>query len=296
MKNLTLNAEQAAELLRTVRDDLIYLSSLNFKKPTYSEVRIASSILRRLLNERMYIAGWTVAKLDDEPTVIATDLNTMIEDVPARCIHYAYAGGAKTDGAQHTGYFLLVIPKAEHEKEGAEATAKRVQKTFKPDMRRSFSVDEFCASPCVASGAARVSRAELIWYVANKRGGVHWDNERGEWTNPVDARNRLLDEDHLLVGKLPASLYETLSIAEALTTSDDCQKFIDYVAEIAPEKELSDNVIKFREGRIGKYSDLTFNPKIPEVSEKLFAKILRLLSEFFAKILRLRLPRRLRRK
>lgn len=268
MKTLTLNEEQAKELLQTVRDDLMYLSSLNFKNPTHSEVRIASSILRRLLYERMYIAGWTVAELEGEPTVIATDLSVMIEDVPDSYIHYAYAGGAKTGGAHHTGYFLLVIPKEDHEKEGAEATAKRIQKSFKPSQRRSFSVDEFCASPCVASGAARVSRVDLIWYVANKRGGVHWDNHRGEWTNPVDARNRLLDEDHLIVGKLPASLYETLSIAEALTTSADCQKFVDRVAKMAPEDELSDNVIKFREGRIGKYSDLTFNSKDQKDSGK----------------------------
>lgn len=261
MKRLILNETQAKELLQTVRDDLLYLSSLNFKRPTYSDVRIASSILRRLLYERMYIAGWTVANLDGEPSVIATDLSTMIEDVPTRYIHYAYAGGASTEGAQHAGYFLLVIPKEEHEKEGAEATAKRMQKLFKPGKRRSFTVDDFCASPCVASGAARVSRAELIWYVANKRGGVHWDNRRGEWSNPVDARNRLLDEDHLVVGKLPASLYETLSIAEALTSSADCQKYIEHVADISPENDVSENIIRFREGRIGKYADLTFHPK-----------------------------------
>jgi hypothetical protein len=255
------------ELLRIIRDDLVFLKNLNFGKPSRTEVRLASVVLRRLLHEGLLQAGWNICFENGSPVITATDLEAMLDQVQAKYIHYAYAGGAHTEGAQHTGYFLLVIPKEEFDANDPETKIREIQSFLKPGEKKDFLLPDFISSPCVTSGAASVSRLELLKYVANKLGGVHWDNERGGWTGPVSSRHLLLDEGHLIVGRLPAPLYEVLSIAEAIATAPDIEKFCNKVGETAPEEDLALNVIKFREGRAGKYSDLTFNTKSENTDE-----------------------------
>lgn len=256
---MQLSQEDVAEALRLVRDDLAFLRSLNYSRPSRTEIRVASSILRRLLHEGMYGAAWRLAGLDAEPSVSAIDLQAVVSEIEPRYIHYAYAGGAKTEGAHHKGYVLLVIPRAEVEAEGHEVVLRRVQPHLKPGVTRTFSLQQFCASPAVISGAAAVSRVDVVRYVANKLGGVHWDNRRGGWTDAVSSRHRLLDERHLFVGRLPAAFYEVISIAQCIAGSDDASRYMERVGEIAPEEERAANLLSFREGRIGKYADITFN-------------------------------------
>lgn len=256
---IELTQGEVHDFLRTVKDDLLLLRRLDFKRPLRSEVRVASSILRRLLYELMLLNAWRLCSLPDEPRFNAVDLDSMLASVDAKYIHYGYAGGATTDGAQHKGHVLLEIPKAEIDAEGQDAVIQRIAaKMGTPDMR-AFTLSEFCASSCVASGAARVPRVAMVRYVANKLGGVHWDKRRSEWTDPVGSRQRLLDEAHLIVGRLPAPLYETLSIAQAVAESGDTMRLIEAIDTLAPEEEGAINVLKFREGRGGKYADMTFN-------------------------------------
>jgi len=68
----------------------------------------------------------------------------------------------------------------------------------------------------------------------------------------------------LKVGPLPAPLYEVISIAQAVACSDDTSRFIQRVAEVAPEEERGWDILSFREGRIGKYADWTFGPRKAE--------------------------------
>lgn len=102
----------------------------------------------------------------------------------------------------------------------------------------------------------------MVRYVANKLGGVHWDSRRGAWTHPAASRHRLLDEAHLIVGRLPAPLYEVLSIAQAVAESSDVSRLMEAILAIAPEEDGAMNVLRFREGRVGKYADMTFNSKV----------------------------------
>lgn len=261
VREYRLTEEQAQEFARIVRDDLVFLRSLNYCRPSRTDVRIASSILRRLLHEEMFFVAWQIAGLEGEPSISAVDLQTMVADLPPRYIHYAYAGGAKTEGAHHQGYVLLVVPAEEAKTEGHEQVSKRVAKLIKQPTVRGFLLAEFLHSPSVISGEARVSRLQVVRYVANKLGGVHWDNKRGEWTDPIGSRQRLLDENHMIVGRLTGPLYEVLSIAQAISTSSDTTRLIERVGEIAPEEEQSTNVLRFREGRIGNYVEQTFAQK-----------------------------------
>ena len=74
----------------------------------------------------------------------------------------------------------------------------------------------------------------------------------------------LLDEAHLMVARLAAPLYEVISIAQALAESDDCSRLMEHIDVVAPENERAVNILSFREGRIGKYADMTFSPKPTE--------------------------------
>jgi hypothetical protein len=102
---------EVPELLRIIRDDILFLQDLNFSGPTRSEVRFASMVLRRLLHEGLLLTGWHLCGEKNYPIITATDLESMLGEVPRQFIQYAYAGGASTVGAQHNGYILLSIPK-----------------------------------------------------------------------------------------------------------------------------------------------------------------------------------------
>ena len=90
-----LSQEEVCEFLRVVRDDLLFLRSLNYSRPSRTEVRVASSILRRLLHEGMYKSGWMLAGLEAEPLISAVDLQAVVASVEPRYIHYAYADWEK---------------------------------------------------------------------------------------------------------------------------------------------------------------------------------------------------------
>lgn len=158
---IALTQEETAEVLRLVRDDLVFLRSLNYGRPSRTEVRVASSILRRLLHEGMYLGAWKLADLEGEPRVSAVDLQAVLAGIESRYVHYAYAGGAKTEGAHHSGHVLLVVPRAEVEAEGQDAVLHRVQREIKPGITRDFLLQDFCASPAVISG--EVALVELTW-------------------------------------------------------------------------------------------------------------------------------------
>jgi hypothetical protein len=252
------NQEQLNEFLWTVRDDIAFLRGLDYGKPSRSTVRVAASILRRLLVEQMYHAAWHFIDPSYVPSVLAMDMRAAVARVDPRYIHYSYAGGAPTEGAQHKGQTLLVIPKEEVDLAGPEAAVKRIQEQL-GHQEASFPIADFCQSPSVIVGGNEISREAVIRYVANKLGGVHWDNVRGAWTDPVGSRHRLLDENHIMVGRLSAPLYEVLSISFDLTRSPDADTLVQRISETAPEPELSQNILRFREWRTGAYADMTFS-------------------------------------
>jgi hypothetical protein len=263
-RHLELTATQRDELLRTVRDDLDFLGRMDYQQPSLTMVRVASSILRRLLHDGLYGAAWTVADLSGEPKVVATDLESALAPIPRRYISYAYAGGAGTDGAKHDGLILLVVPKAEAESEGYAAAAERIGNLMGPLGEREYALSDYVRSASAVAGNSSIGRLEIIRYVANKLGGVHWDNSRSTWTDPLGSRYLFLDEQHMYVGNLAAPHYEILSIAQAITSSPDTRVFVETVDRIAPVEDRPPHVLSFRQGRGGRYSEMTFTPKTPK--------------------------------
>ncbi|MCH7639719.1 MAG: hypothetical protein IH855_09690 [Bacteroidetes bacterium] len=250
-KVIKLSEAEVPEFLRIVYDDLAFLRSLDFSAPSRTEVRFSSSVLRRLLHEHMLDAAWTFSNMEGEPRVEAVDLDALLGDVPRRYVHYAYAGGAHTQGAQHAGHVLLVVPRDEVTDGDYAAVTKAVSEKLRPGVRREFTLREFCTSPSVVSGSAAVSRVDVVRYVANKLGGVHWDNRRQAWTSHQGSRHRLLDEQHIVVRGLPGALFEIVSIAEAVVAAPDTGRLMEKIDQEAPEPTPVVEVLQFREGRTG---------------------------------------------
>ncbi len=243
----------------------MYLRDLDFSTARRPEVRIASSILRRLLYDGVLMATWNALGFSGQPSLEAVDLIAVLGKVPRRYVHYAYAGGAKLPGANHCGYVLFVIPKAEHEARGGpEVFVRELQGKLAPGSTKVFPLDQFCVSPCAISGDNSVSRLELVRYVANKLGGVHLDAGRASWSDPLGAQQRFLDETHIRVGRFPAPYYEIISIAQNVARSDDTARIIDTAEREFPEEAAPDNILSFREGRGGSYANMTFAPKALE--------------------------------
>jgi hypothetical protein len=94
-------------------------------------------------------------------------------------------------------------------------------------------------------------------------GGVHLDAGRAEWSDPLGAQHRFLDETHIRVGRFPAAYYEIISVAQNVTDSKDITRLIDAAEREFPEETAPDNILSFREGRGGDYADMTFTPKTP---------------------------------
>jgi hypothetical protein len=254
----TLTREQIGEFLRIVRDDLAFLKQMDFRRPSRTTARVASSILRRLLHEGRLFDAWCFSGFDGEPTVEAVDLLARLGAVPRRYIEYAYAAGAQTEIPGAGAFFALRVPAAE----ATETKAKEVAKLMKPGLpKRSFGLAEFCASPSAVSGESDISRLHVVRYVADKLGGVHWDHERKEWSHQQGSRDRFLDENHTYQGGLPCVFYEVVAIAQAVTNATDIDKLVERIGQLAPEPQVNPNATTFRATRQGPYQELKFHAK-----------------------------------
>lgn len=249
------------DLVQLVRDEFNYLQGKVRTDVGRTEVRIISGILRKLLYDGLLYATWKAMRRDGDPKVEFVDLQAVLKDTPREYIHYAYAGGAHLPGANHAGWVLYVFPKDVHEAKGSpETLGQELSEKLHPGAKTLRSLHGFMASHCVASGTFGVSRIDLIRYVSNKLGGVHLDKGRASWEDPLGSAYRLLDEEHMIVGKRLGAHYEIMSIAENLCESTDLKSLADQIDDEFPAAELDENVIRIREGRIGPYAEFTQSP------------------------------------
>ncbi|MEI6137425.1 MAG: hypothetical protein WCQ48_08475 [Chloroflexota bacterium] len=80
----------------------------------------------------------------------------------------------------------------------------------------------------------------MLHYIANRKGGVHFDPSRGIPPNSnkrkaaQEVANLLLDHGLLRGGHLSGPEFEVLSMAQALTDTEWCAELIRVAQEIAP--------------------------------------------------------------
>jgi hypothetical protein len=247
------------ERLVVVGSDLEYLMSLpRDRLLTHTEVRLSASVLRRLLIDGQLKRLWrtTGSSAVTQLTIEATEIDTALSAWPTRWVRYAWAGGAHSTGAHHTGVVFAAIPKQDQEGYASpEELLKAHPLPITGDMRR-MTLDGWLRSTSVAIqtnelGLVRISRASVLQYIANRKGGVHFDPRR-TLSVKNQKKKRHLIESHLLdhgllrVGHLSGPEFEVASMVQAVASTDWAAEIVRVAKSSAPEDFHGDpNELKF---------------------------------------------------
>jgi hypothetical protein len=108
----------------------------------------------------------------------------------------------------------------------------------KNDMAYNFSLSEYKDSCAVHMEGRKITRKQLVQYIANKKGGAHLDPQRKKDEEAYSALDKAI-ADPVIFGGQPAqngqpelpgknAVYlELLSIGQFLTQSPDTKRFIE---------------------------------------------------------------------
>ncbi|SEN21769.1 hypothetical protein [Nonomuraea pusilla] len=235
------------ERLVVIGGDLDYLISLpKDRLLSHTEVRLGASVLRRLFVDNEFKRVWRTMGASEvaQPTVQATNIDPALNAWPWQWILYAWAGGAKSYGAHHTGFILGSVPKDDHEKYPSVGDFLAANPMPVQGEVMRMTLDDWLKSTSVAirtneMGLVRISRASMIKYIANRKGGVHFDPRRdlpnrSSKNKLRDIESSLLDHGLLRVGHLSGPEYEVASIIRAVATSDWAPEIVRTAQSAAP--------------------------------------------------------------
>lgn len=215
-------------VLRTVKEDLLFLKKEWFQDIEDPNIRRSSSILRMLLVEGNLLKAWRLSGFEKEPTVIAPSLKLLMDGLPKRRIILLSAGGAAYKGMQIKGTEILDITLSD------KKIKERYEK-LKGGIERSFGLTDFMRSGCLLitkrypQGIEQeiISRQELIQYISNKLGGVHLDLSR-DIKKPREQKYLMLDWlfNQIQIGGKNIIYFELLSIGQSLLKSPDIEQLM----------------------------------------------------------------------
>jgi hypothetical protein len=254
--NVELGGHDLDRLL-VVGSDLEFLRGVAQREglPSHTEVRLMASILRRLLVDDQIHKVWRLMK--PEPpirlTVTATDLDTALASWPGEWIRYAWAGGLAAPNFAHTGAIFSVVPAAAA-KEYANAEELIRSRGLEVQPRfRTMRLDEWLRSTCVMiqtvdDGLVGISRRTVVRYIANHKGGVHFDPNRAiQSPKPGKRRERrkllevaLLDHGLLRVGHLSGPEFEIAAMAKSVADAWWSGTMIRAARDLAPDDFKAD--------------------------------------------------------
>lgn len=223
------------ELVRTVLADLKYLRDEWDEAIEEDALRRNSPVLRRLLIEGDYSRAWRAVGLAKEPRIKSFDMAAQVQGLTPERISFAQHGGANYNGMRVLGAtaYSGVLSDAEM-KARAERTLAMV------NNMAQCGLTEFMKQTCMFVGgrgaglpALPVTRHQLIKYVANKRGGAHYDTSRSP-LNKSEMVYLALDGVFKMgscVAELQSAYFELLSIGRAIADSDDAQAFTERASQ-----------------------------------------------------------------
>lgn len=210
-KSAMLPSMHMDEQLRTVLSDLDYLYDEWDQNIDDDSLRRDSVVLRRLLVYRDLLKAWRKIGFQGEPEITAPTLEEHLKLFPLSTVRFALAGGAN-----YKGNLVAVV----FERDEA-STPEQIKKDFElgPVYEVKFKQSEFMESACVIVEGVKISRRELVQYVANKLGAAHYDENLNE-------SQRLLkyaQQSYEISGKV-SIYFELLSIGQRLVRSTDIDK------------------------------------------------------------------------
>lgn len=268
-----------AELERLViaAGDLEFLKNLaQDRLPTHAEVRLATGILRRLVIDGQLDRLWkSISAPRSRLMVEANEIDSALSKWPERWVHYAWTGGASVAGAHHHGLVMAGIPPEEIAKySSVEEFSAKNPLPYTPE-KKLLSLGDWLQSTAIAvrtnnRGIVRISRRNVIKYLSNRKGGVHFDPTRKLTPNSAKRNQEtivyaLLDHGMLRVGHLSGPEYEAYSIARTLSESKWAGEIVKLAERLAPEDFYGDpthlQIWIGRESGGGEWETFTIEPK-----------------------------------
>lgn len=207
-----------------------------------------ASVLRRLLidDQLSLLTGRTLGEAGAALAVNAIEIDSTLSSWPSHWVRHAWAGGgAHSGGAHHKGLILTSIPEAEQEQYGSLEALNDAQSLVTAASGKLMRIDAWLRSTAVAIGTkevglVRISRAEVLKYIANRKGGVHFDPRRemvglSKKKARREIQNTLLDHGLLRIGHLSGPEFEVVSMAHTLADAEWCSEIVRAARDAAPE-------------------------------------------------------------
>jgi hypothetical protein len=198
-------------------------------------MRRSSTVLRYLLvdSPRWLLKGWPHVGLKGQPHVAALSLGPLLKRFPLDWIKFAYVGGAKLK----VGSVGAICTWSD------DLNRQQIQETLGFGSIyhiESFKLTKFLESPCMVIQGVKVTREDVMKYIANKLGGAHLDPTR-KTSSSLEQKYTLLDRVRAglyLVGR-DSIYYELLSIGRNLIESPEIRMLrCRLVAHLPPYYEL----------------------------------------------------------
>lgn len=212
------------ELEQQIASDLKYLhSTWNLPDVDDDFLRRDSAILRRLLIDGGAGVLRTYRKQaghKGDVKVEAVDLKAQLEGISRDAIRFASAGGATFQGTTVWGaaeYNVNLTP---------EQVAQRHKRGV---ITKTMGLSRYLDSTCLVVGGTSVSRRNLIQYMANRFGGVHYDDSREHSNEATATQFKALDvamEEYVIANKR-AVFFELLAIGQTLVKSPDLKNLME---------------------------------------------------------------------
>lgn len=211
---------QENDILRTVLEDVLFFQKTWTHRCDPVSVRNGAAVLRRLFSEGLFVRAWRLSGLSGHPNIMAPSIDDMLND---ESIWWALAGGGICHGlsmqryvARFKGDGLVSI--------GGEASI--YGRPFLVSTSRGIEpipVKDYLSSASAILDSTKITRADIIKFMANKAGGVHLDTRDDDSPALAALRKR-----RALIGiqEHDGLSFEVLSIGQCLAWSPETQQFI----------------------------------------------------------------------
>jgi len=160
---------QERELVELTLEDLHHIAKETYPDCDDHQLRRVSVPLRNLLIEDWLVRSWKLLQLQPKsPVIIAPRLRT--EGLQPN--DFAVAGSGNVAGVA-VGNVRIRLGRASSPEE-----LKARYEQEKDDIKHAFSLSDYKESCALYMRGQKISRRQLVQYVANKKGGAHLDNTR----------------------------------------------------------------------------------------------------------------------
>jgi hypothetical protein len=275
---VTLSASELERLV-VVASDLEFLERVGSAGiPSHTDIRLAAGVLRRLLIENQLSHGCRpISSAVGDLSIAVNDLDETLDETldefesrgSPEWLIYAWAGGGNWEGmmASHDGFVLASVPKAEWSAYGTpDAFLAAVDLRLRP-AENQHSPGRILSSTAIAyrheGTNLRIPRREVIKYIANRKGGVHFDPSRKIKPEAKATKRKsvlfaqIMDLGLIRVGPLSGPEYEIAALIASVTQAPWSSKIRLIAAEAAPQDFVDNSELQFWSPE-GRWETMTF--------------------------------------